>query len=158
MKCPVYTVQLVRQRSVDYVRERCNSTDTALRVVGQLVEPLLANSPHEQFLIVTLDTKLKPIGVHAVTAGTLDASLVHPREVFRHALLANAGSILLVHNHPSGDLDPSREDYAVTERLKKCGDILGITVLDSLIFGTNDSGEFKGISMAEYNLCKNTGQ
>ena len=118
-------------------------------MVGQIVRPLLENSPSEQFLIITLDTKLKPIGCHLITVGTLDASLVHPREVFRHAILANSSSIILVHNHPSGDLQPSREDRAVTDRLKRVGDLLGIQVIDHLIFGVDDNNEFNSLSLAE---------
>jgi DNA repair protein RadC len=149
MKCPVYTVQLVRQKNVEYKRERCNSTQVAIRVIGQIVRPILENSPHEQFLIVSLDTKLKPIGVHLITTGTLDSSLVHPREVFRHAILANASSIILVHNHPSGDLEPSSQDRAVTDRLKRAGELIGIQIIDHLIFGVDDNDEFNGVSLAE---------
>lgn len=149
MRCPVYTCELVRQKSVEYKREKCCSTAVAVRVIGELVRPILENSPHEQFLIVSLDTKLKPIGVHIVTIGTLDSSLVHPREVFRHAILANASSIILVHNHPSGDLQPSSQDRAVTDRLKRAGELIGVTVIDHLIFGVDDDGAFNGISLAE---------
>jgi DNA repair protein RadC len=118
-------------------------------VIGQIVRPILENSPNEQFLIVTLDTKLKPIGCHIITIGTLDASLVHPREVFRHALLSNASSIILVHNHPSGDCEPSSQDRSVTDRLKRVGELLGITVIDHLIFGVDDNGDFQSVSLAE---------
>ncbi len=87
----------------------------------------------KSFHIVTLDTKHKPIQTHCITVGTLDASLVHPREVFRPAIRDAASSILLVHNHPSGDPTPSREDRQVTARLKDAGKLIGIDVLDHII-------------------------
>ena len=148
MKIPVYETRLVRQSTVAYRAEAVTSSDAACRVIVQLVTPILADSTCERFLIVSLDTKLKPIGVHQITVGTLDASLVHPREVFQAALLANSSAIILVHNHPSGDLTPSMQDYQVTDNLKKAGDILGVRVLDHIIVGHDDTtGEFKGYSI-----------
>ena len=92
MKCPVYVCELVRQKNVNYTAGKLNSSQNAKRVIAELVRPILENSPQEQFLIVSCDTKLKPIGVHLVTIGTLDASLVHPREVFRHSRRSNPSS------------------------------------------------------------------
>ena len=77
------------------------------------------------------------IDTHQITVGTLDASLVHPREVFRAAIKDASSSIILVHNHPSGDPTPSREDIAVTTRLTDCGKTLGIDVLDHIVLGRN---------------------
>ncbi len=150
MKCPVYVCELVRQKNVNYTAGKLNSSQNAKRVIAELVRPILENSPQEQFLIVSCDTKLKPIGVHLVTIGTLDASLVHPREVFRHALLANASAIFLVHNHPSGDLTPSREDIAVTQRLKSAGELLGVQVLDHVIVGYDiENDSFNAIALSD---------
>ena len=89
----------------------------------------------EEFVIVTLDTKHRPIRIVRITRGTLTASLVHPREVFRPAIVDCAGAIFLVHNHPSGDPTPSPEDRAVTRRLKEVAAIIGIQILDHLIIG-----------------------
>lgn len=152
-RCARYEVKLVRSESLPYHSRTIHGVDDAVKLCVDLVQSILSDATAEKFVIVTLDTKSKPIGVHVVTQGTLDASLVHPREVFQHAILANAQSILLCHNHPSGDLTPSREDIAVTERLKKAGDILGVRVLDHIIVG-NDAitGEFSGVSLAAKNL------
>jgi len=98
---------------------------------------MLEDSPNEQFVVILLDTKLKVIGAHVVSVGVLDATMVNPREVFRAAYLANAGSIIVAHNHPSGDTTPSREDWAVYDRLKECANLLGVAVLDSLIVGND---------------------
>ncbi|MEP3479739.1 MAG: JAB domain-containing protein [Fuerstiella sp.] len=89
----------------------------------------------ERFVIACLNVKNRVESVVAITIGTLDASLVHPREVFRPAVAQGASSIILSHNHPSGDPTPSREDHAVTKRLTECGQILGIDVLDHVIHG-----------------------
>ena len=97
---------------------------------------LIADARQEEFHIVTLDTKNGVIDTHQITVGTLDASLVHPREVFRPAIKDAASSILLVHNHPSGDPTPSREDLAVTKRLEDSGQTLGISVLDHIVLGS----------------------
>jgi len=98
----------------------------------------------EEFAIVTLDTKHKVTGIVRITRGTLDASLVHPREVFRAAIAAGAAAVLLVHNHPSGDPAPSNEDRAVTDRLERCGELLGIRVLDHVIVADGRCLSLKG--------------
>lgn len=94
---------------------------------------LAADAKQEEFHIVTLDTKNQVMNTHRITVGTLDASLVHPREVFRPAIRDAASSIILVHNHPSGNPSPSREDHGVTQRLESSGELLGIDVLDHII-------------------------
>jgi len=98
----------------------------------------------EQFVIACLDTKHRVQCVVRITVGTLDASLVHPREVFKPALIEGSAAILLSHNHPSGNPEPSREDIQVTERLTEAGKILGISVLDHIIHG-DGTGEVKSI-------------
>ncbi len=92
----------------------------------------------EHFWVIGLNTKNRVKYVDLVTLGTLDASLVHPREVFRFAVMQGVSSILLMHNHPSGDPTPSKEDISVTTRLSEAGKVLGIEVLDHVIIG-NDS-------------------
>lgn len=94
-----------------------------------------ARSDREEFLLVPLDGKNRALGFHVVSVGTLTASLVHPREVFKIVLLANAAAIILVHNHPSGDPTPSAEDIAITKRLQEAGDLLGIRILDHVVIG-----------------------
>ncbi len=91
----------------------------------------------EKFICLHLDIKNKLISYEIVSIGTLNFSVVHPRELFKGALLSNSASIIVCHNHPSGDPGPSSEDIALTKRLKEAGDILGISLLDHLIFGDN---------------------
>jgi DNA repair protein RadC len=95
----------------------------------------LHDCANEHFCIFSLSTKNKIIGVHTLFQGSLNASIVHPREVFQAALLNNAASIVCFHNHPSTDPTPSSEDISVTKRLLEAGKILGIDVLDHLIIG-----------------------
>jgi len=89
----------------------------------------------EVFGILILNTKNKIVATHEVSRGELNSSLVHPREVFKPAVLHNAAAIICFHNHPSGDPEPSREDMKITERLKNAGEILGISVCDHIIVG-----------------------
>ena len=92
----------------------------------------------EHFVLACVDAKLRVTAVHTVSVGTLTASIVHPREVFKTAILANASGIVLLHNHPSGDPAPSNEDRRITERLEEAGRLLGIPVIDHLVIGHDD--------------------
>ena len=91
--------------------------------------------PEEYMYMLCMNTKNKVIGVFEISHGTVNSSLVSAREVFQKALLANAVSIIVMHNHPSGECDPSREDIEVTKRLIEAGKVVGIEVLDHLIIG-----------------------
>lgn len=95
--------------------------------------PMLANKTKEEFWGVFVDAKNKVIGALQVSVGILTASLVHPREIFGPALQVGAGGIILVHNHPSGDPEPSPEDHEVTRRLVAVGELVGIRILDHVI-------------------------
>lgn len=114
---------------------RINSTDDAIQFCQSHFRRLAQTGTQEEFHIVTLDTKNQVLDTHRITVGTLDSSLVHPREVFKAAIKDSAAVIILVHNHPSGDPTPSRADQMVTERLVSAGQLLGIKVLDHIIVG-----------------------
>jgi len=103
--------------------------------VVRLMAPRLRGLAHEEFHVVVLNTRHRVLGIHMVSRGILDASLVHPREVFAPALEARASAVILVHNHPSGDAAPSPEDHRVTQQMTDAGDILGIRVLDHVVMG-----------------------
>ena len=103
--------------------------------VDRLLRGRIANLDRENFVVVLLNTKNEVIDTPLVSVGTLSASLVHPREVFKPAIRASAASVILAHNHPSGKVEPSREDREVTKRLKESAEILGIEVLDHVIVG-----------------------
>ena len=91
--------------------------------------------PHEEFHVLLLNTQNQILRDKQITRGTLDASLVHPREVFRSAIVEACAAVVLVHNHPSGDPTPSAEDRAVTQQLREAGKVVGIDVLDHVIVG-----------------------
>lgn len=97
----------------------------------------------EIFMILLLDTKHRVIREERVSEGSLTASIVHPREVFKPAISEQAGAILAVHNHPSGDPTPSREDFEITRRLKEVGSLVGIDLLDHVIVGDGDFVSFR---------------
>ncbi|NLJ89166.1 MAG: DNA repair protein RadC [Epulopiscium sp.] len=89
----------------------------------------------EHFKIVLLDTKNQIIGSQDITKGSINSSIVHPREVFKYAIKKSAVGIIMLHNHPSGDPSPSKEDIAVTKRMKEVGELVGINLLDHIIIG-----------------------
>jgi len=95
----------------------------------------LSSRCREEFHLVTMNQKNQIIDTYLISIGSLTASLVHPREVFKPAIMDSAAAIMFVHNHPSGDPTPSSSDKQITKRLKECGDLLGIRVLDHIIVG-----------------------
>jgi DNA repair protein RadC len=103
--------------------------------VERLLRGRIGNLDRENFVVVLLNTKNEVIETSTVSVGTLGASLVHPREVFKPAIRASAASVILAHNHPSGKVEPSREDHEVTRRFGEAAGILGIEVLDHVIVG-----------------------
>ena len=126
---PVFRVQLVRESGVD--RPSLDGPVDAARILSSYLE----NEDREHFVSMMLDAKNKVIGIHTVSIGTLCCTVVSPREVFKAAILANAASIIVAHNHPSGDVTPSPEDIQVTAVLKQAGKLLDIEVLDHVIVG-----------------------
>lgn len=111
-------------------------------VVGLLMDEM-QYLKQECFKIIMLDTKNKVIKVEEITRGTLNSSLVHPREVFVKAIKQHAAAIILAHNHPSGDTEPSAEDKSITRRLVEAGELIGISVLDHIIIGRGIYMSFK---------------
>ena len=136
----LYRLSVVRERTdVRYDARKPASNSLA---ADTLLRPFYAGVDREHFIVLLLDQKNRPIGVHTVAIGSLSAAIVHPREVFKAAILANASGIVLSHNHPSGDASPSGEDIAITKRVREAGDLLGIRVLDHLILGDDECYSF----------------
>ncbi len=126
---PVFGVRLVRER--DHMTEQVSSPYDAARIASELLQ----GYDRELFLVIALSTANRIIGAHVAHMGTLDASIASPREVFRFALLVNAKSVILAHNHPSGNLEPSKADIEVSKDMKAAGALMAISVLDSLVIG-----------------------
>lgn len=103
----------------------------------------LKEKKREHFLLVLLDTRGRLIKVSEISVGSLDTSIVHPREVFKEAFSASAASVIFVHNHPSGEPEPSEDDIKLTRRLAEVGELMGISVLDHVITGDRDYRSLK---------------
>ena len=111
--------------------------------VTKILAPHMMFLPQEEFRVMLLNAKQKLIRVETVSMGSLDKALVEPRDVFRPAITFNAASLVIVHNHPSGDTQPSEQDVLLTRELCMCGIILGIEVLDHVIIGVKDHVSFR---------------
>ena len=141
-RIPIYKVSLIRDGSHKSPSKAITSPPDAFSILEYM-----QGLDREHFVVLLLDIKNKVIGINTVSIGNLDTSIAHPREVFKPAILSNAGSILLAHNHPSGDPEPSREDIEITRRLVEAGKIIGIEVIDHVIIG-----EERYVSMKEKGL------
>ena len=131
----VVNVRLVKEPSLYSTKEV-----TSPEVVMEVVAGELKNYDREVFAILNLKTNGKPINLHICSIGTLDATMVNPREAFKAIILSNAASFICVHNHPSGNCEPSQDDIAVTERMVRCGELMGIKMLDHIIIAA-ETGE-----------------
>lgn len=129
----IVQVKLVREKSLLYRERKIRSPHDAYT----LLKEFIGDADREHFVVLCLDTKNQPTCIQTVHIGSLNASIVHPREVLKSALLSNSASIIVGHNHPSNVCDPSAEDIQVTERLKEACNILGIDLLDHLIICTD---------------------
>jgi DNA repair protein RadC len=125
----LYVCELTRRRYRGKKLPEIRGPDDVARVVG----PKLRKETREHFLVLLLNARHEVMGRETVSVGSLNASIVHPREVFRPAVVASAAATVLVHNHPSGDPEPSEEDLSITKRLVEAGELLGISVLDHVI-------------------------
>jgi len=127
-------VVLVKEKGAMYdVQKKIGSSYDAYKAITEITK--VQEEAQEVFGILILDTKNKIVAVHEISRGALNASMVHPREVFKPAVLHNAAAIICFHNHPSGDPKPSKEDIETTNRLVEAGKIMGIEVLDHIIVG-----------------------
>lgn len=111
--------------------------------VVKAVRAGIMDKAKEHFKLILLNPRNKIVGISTISIGTLNASLVHPREVFKDAIKHSAASIVLAHNHPSGDPDPSEDDLTITKRLTEAGKIFGVEVIDHIIIGKNGFFSFK---------------
>lgn len=127
-------LELIRENGF-YTRSKVESPEAAQAVFRQF---LAGERDREHLALLCLDTKHRPTLIQVIAVGTLDSIIVHPREVFKTAILANASSIICAHWHPSGDIEPSPGDLKVTHRLVQAGELLGIKLLDHLILGAGD--------------------
>ncbi len=142
----IVQIKLVRENLLHYKDRKIKSPEDAYN----LMKEFLGDVDREHFIVVCLDTKNQPTCIQTVHIGSLNASLVHPREVFKTAILSNSASILVGHNHPSNIATPSSEDIEVTKRLKEAGSIIGIDLLDHLIICENEFLSLKESGQLDY--------
>ena len=129
----IVSLKLVKESSMLYKNRSVSSPEDAYHLLKQF----LGEVDREHFIVICLDTKNQPTAINTCHIGSLNASIVHPREVMKPAILSNAASILCGHNHPSGQAEPSQEDIHVTRRLKEAGELMGIELLDHIVMGDN---------------------
>src|SRR5215475_14562118 len=141
---PVYKIMLIRKGQIPCYNQQIRSSADA----STLLHTYLTDVDREHFVIILINQKNRVLGVNTVSIDSLTASIVHPREVYKSAILSNAASIICGHNHPSTDCQPSREDRAITTRLAECGKLLGISLIDYVII----SGTGKYFSFADEGL------
>ena len=126
----MYVAELKRRRYRGIRPPEVSSPREAFAVL----KPRIADWTREHFLVVLLDARNGVVGIETVSVGSLTASIVHPREVFKPAVIASVAGIVIGHNHPSGDPEPSPEDLSITKRLVNAGELLGIEVHDHIVF------------------------
>lgn len=135
----IVSLKMVRDSTIHYQNRHIRSPEDSYNIIRTFLE----DSDREMFVMMALDVKNQPTNIQIAHIGSLNASIVHPREIMKIAILSNSASIIVFHNHPSGITKPSPEDLEVTQRLKEAGQILGIELLDHLIIGDNTFLSFK---------------
>lgn len=140
MRINKYTTRLNKDKVCELVKEKgiLYSEDDILNTPEKIVKMMnhiydIENLPEEYVYLICLNTQMKPLGIFEISHGTLNCSVLSPREIFIKALLCNAYAIILIHNHPSGEVDPSREDNSTTKRVKEAGNIVGVSLIDHII-------------------------
>lgn len=130
----IVSIKMVREGSILYDIRKIYSPSDAVNLGRKFLEC----ADREELVVCCMDTKNQPISISVVSIGSLNSSLVHPREVYKVAILSNAASIIIFHNHPSGIIDPSSEDINVTNRLHEAGKVIGIDLIDHIIIGSDN--------------------
>ena len=134
-KIQIVSIKMVKEKNLEYGSSKISSPKDS----ANILKDFIGENDREALAVLTLDTKNKITSITIASVGSLNSSIVHPREIFKTAILANAASIIIGHNHPSGDASPSKEDISITLRLKECGKILGIELLDHIIIGDDNN-------------------
>lgn len=141
---PIVRIQLVRDQPLISEKQISCTGDAK-----QLVKNMIVDSDREMFCVLNLRTDGAPLNVNVVSIGNLNSTEVNPREVFKSSILSNAAGVILFHNHPSGSIKPTKEDYITTERLVDCGDLLGIPVIDHIVVGGGNGRSYSFVEKDE---------
>ena len=135
----IVSLKVIKERSILYKDRQVRSPQDSYEIIRTFLE----DSDREMFIAMSLDVKNQPTNIQICHIGSLNASIVHPREVLKMSILSNSASLIVFHNHPSGKVEPSPEDHEVTKRLKAAGEIMGIELIDHLIIGEHKFLSFK---------------
>lgn len=135
----IVSLKMVKENSVTYLNRVISSPNDS----AEIIRNFIADSDREQMVVCCLDTKNQPTSISIVSIGSLNSAIVHPREIYKTAILSNSASIIIAHNHPSNNTDPSHEDIVLTNRLDEAGKIIGIKLMDHLIIGQGGYTSFK---------------
>jgi DNA repair protein RadC len=147
-KIDIVKIQMVRDGTLEYGKKAIKGPQD----LAELGQKFIQNSDREVFLLVCLNTRNHINCIHVVSIGTVNTALVTPREVLKVAILSNSASVAFIHNHPSGDPDPSQDDIQITNRLVECGKLFGIGLIDHVII--SDDGKYE--SFMEKGLISKT--
>ena len=134
-----YSIEVVQETSKKYEGDLKIIKDSYIAVKAFNEIFRIDKQAEEVLALLCLDTKNKVIGAFEVSRGTINSSMAHPREVYKRALLMNSARIMLCHNHPSGEIEPSSADNVMTERMKEAGELIGIDLLDHFIIGNGEN-------------------
>ena len=139
-----YDVRLVKESSslYDYDQKQLNNPYAVSKLLNDIFDMECLRG-EEHFVMLALDSKLRVVGAFDIHTGTINSSVVSMRSIFSHAILCNANSIIVAHNHPSGIVKPSKEDVSITDRIKEAGEILDIRLQDHIIIGEDSYYSFK---------------
>lgn len=136
-------LEMIREDRCLYGMRRFNNPRDAV----EMIRPLFYQLDREIMVVLSLDAKNTPVAVEVVAVGGIDNCMVDVRNIFKHAIICNATSVICFHNHPTGIAEPSKDDIAITKRIKEAGDLLGISLLDHIIIG----------EMTYYSILENRG-
>lgn len=131
---PLVRLQVVKERFLPYGTEEIASPEKVVKMVKRLLE----GTDKECILAIPVDAKSKPLGIEFVAMGAVNCAYTFAREIYKHALISNATGVIIVHNHPSGDVIPSEQDWKFTRGIQEAGDLLGVELLDHIIVGDKE--------------------
>lgn len=131
---PIVKLKMVKEKGLPYGEKKLDGPEKA----AELASLLLDGADREYLLVISVNAKTQPLALEIVSIGSVDTAFAVPRETFKHAVMSNAAGIFLVHNHPSGDCKPSKEDMQITKRMERAGEILGIPVIDHVVIGERE--------------------
>lgn len=131
----IVSLQMVKTGTLSYLKNRISSPEDA----AEIMQLFIGNSDREHLILICMNSKNEPTHIQTLSMGSINQTVIHPREIFKTAILSNANSIMLGHNHPSGDVTPSPEDINVTERLMLISEMMGILFYDHIIFSESNT-------------------